>query len=186
MSAAPWVPTLAGARCTLRALRPDDAPAIARHADDAGVAHNLYDGFPQPYTLALAQAWCSTEHRQPQYGQVWAIAVQGQAVGCIGLMPKEGMWACNAEVGYWIGRAHWGQGIVACALHLVTAHAWATWPQLQRITAPIFARNAASQAVARKAGYALEALQPRSLLKGGEVIDVALHAIYRPVNCGAA
>jgi RimJ/RimL family protein N-acetyltransferase len=51
---------------------------------------------------------------------------------------------------------------------------------VQRIVAPIFARNAASQRVAVKAGFVLEALQPRSLIKGGAVIDVALFAIYRP------
>ena len=177
---AAWLPTLAGPRCTLRALRPADAPAIAVHANDPAVALNLYDGFPQPYTPAMAERWCTDEHREPRFGQVWAITVDDQALGCIALVPKQGMWACNAEVGYWLGRAHWGHGIVADALGLVTAHAWAALPQLQRVVAPIFARNAASQAVARKSGYVLEALQPRSLLKGGEAIDITLYASYRP------
>jgi RimJ/RimL family protein N-acetyltransferase len=58
---------------------------------------------------------------------------------------------------------------------------WAcSLPVVQRLVAPIFARNAASQRVAAKAGYVLEALQPRSLIKGGRAIDVTLYAAYRP------
>jgi len=179
----PWVPTLQGPRCTLRALQPGDAPAIARHANDAAVVRNLYDGFPHPYTLEEAQRWCGGMHREPPFGKVWAITVAGQpaeAIGCAGLVPKEGMHACNAEVGYWIGQAHWGRGIAADALDLITRWAWAQLPQVQRLVAPIFARNLASQRVAAKAGYALEARQPRSLIKAGEAIDVTLYAAYRP------
>jgi RimJ/RimL family protein N-acetyltransferase len=48
--------------------------------------------------------------------------------------------------------------------------------------APIFARNAGSQAAAARAGYVLEAHLPRSLLKAGEVIDVVQWAAYRPAG----
>ncbi|MBC7468843.1 MAG: hypothetical protein H7322_05905 [Ramlibacter sp.] len=51
-------PTLAGSRSVLRALRAGDAPALQRHADDEAVRGNLFEGFPGPYTLADAQAWC--------------------------------------------------------------------------------------------------------------------------------
>jgi len=179
----PWVPTLVGSRCTLRALQPGDAPAIALHANDAAVVHNLYDGFPHPYTMQEAQRWCGAMHREPHFGKVWAITVAGrpeEAIGCTGLIPKEGMHACNAEVGYWIGRAHWGRGLAAEALALLTQWAWAGLPVVQRLVAPIYARNTTSQRVAVKAGYVLEALQPRSLLKGGQAIDVTVYAAYRP------
>ena len=43
-------PTLAGSRCVLRALRPGDARALQRHADDEAVRRNLFEGFPGPYT----------------------------------------------------------------------------------------------------------------------------------------
>jgi len=79
VSAAPAVPTLAGRRCTLRALQVGDAPAIARHADDEAVWRNLFEGFPRPYTPAHAEAWCGEQHRHPVYGQVWAVDVGGKA-----------------------------------------------------------------------------------------------------------
>ena len=174
------LPTLLGQRCTLRALVAADAPAIARHAHDPAVAHNLFEGFPQPYTLALAEAWCGWQHRLPFNGHVWAVAVAGEAVGCIGVRPDAGWLACNAEVGYWIGRALWRRGIGSEALALLTAWAWAELPAVQRVYAPIFARNTGSQGVARRAGFVLEGQLPRSRIKGGEVIDTVLWAIYRP------
>jgi len=178
----PPSPTLAGPRCTLRAFHAGDAPSLAQQANDPAVAFNLFDGFPQPYTLADATLWCTTLNRQPEFGQVWAIDVGGQAIGSIGLIPGQGMRACNAEVGYWIGQVHWRQGITSAALARVTAWAWREWPPVQRIVAPIFARNAGSQAAAARAGYVLEAHLPRSLLKAGEVIDVVQWAAYRPAG----
>lgn len=174
------LPTLVGRRCTLRPLRLADAPLLQRHADDPAVAHNLFEGFPQPYTLALAEAWCGWLNRLPFNGHVWAVDVAGDAVGCISLRPDAGWLACNAEVGYWIGRALWRRGIASEALALVTTWAWAELPAVQRVYAPIFARNAGSQGVARRAGFVLEGQLPRSRIKGGEVIDTVLWASYRP------
>jgi [ribosomal protein S5]-alanine N-acetyltransferase len=174
------LPTLTGSACTLRALRPADAMAIAVAANHADVVHNLYDGFPHPYTQAHADLWCSTQHREPPFGHVFAITLNDVAIGCTGVAPMAGHHACNAEVGYWIGRDFWGMGIAADALRLATHWAWRELPAVQRLVAPIFARNTASQAVAKKAGYTLEALQPRSLLKAGQAIDVTLYAAYRP------
>ena len=174
------VPTLVGPSCHLRALIPADAPAIARHADDPAVAHNLFEGFPQPYTLAVAQAWCGDQHRQAAYGHVWAVDVAGEAIGCASVRPDSGWLACNAEVGYWIGQAHWRRGIGSELLALLTAWTWASLPAVQRLYAPIFARNAGSQGVARRAGFQLEGRLPRSRIKAGEVIDAVLWAAYRP------
>ena len=178
-NALPTLPTLAGTHCVLRALRPADAPAIARHANDAAVVLNLHDGFPHPYTLAHAQAWCGAQHREPAFGHVWAITVDDTAIGCVGVLPGSGLLACNAELGYWIGQAFWGRGIAADALGLASAWAWRHLPAVQRLFAPIYARNPASQRVAAKAGYTLEARIPRSRIKGGEVIDVVQWAAYR-------
>ncbi len=182
------LPTLVGQRCSLRALTPADARAIARHADNPAVAHNLFEGFPQPYTLAVAQAWCADQHRLPAYGHVWAVDVHGEAIGCASVRPDSGWLACNAEVGYWIGQAHWRRGIGSDLLALLTVWTWANLPAVQRLYAPIFARNAGSQGVARRAGFQLEGTLPRSRLKAGEVIDSVLWGAYRsaPEEPGSA
>ncbi len=173
------LPLLQGERCRLRELRPADAPSLQRHADDEAVWRNLFDGFPHPYTLAHAEAWCSGGSREPMFGHVWGIEVDGEVIGCIAVVPQAGWLRCNAEVGYWIGRAFWGRGIASEALSLVTAWAFDSLPELTRLYAPIFARNEASQAVARRCGYVKEADMPMSAIKAGEVIDRVQYAAYR-------
>ena len=173
------VPTLAAARSVLRELRPGDAAALSRHADDEAVWRNLFEGFPRPYTVADAQAWCDPARRPAAAGFVWGIAVEGEVAGCIGLRPEPGWMDCNAEVGYWIGQTFWGRGIASGALAAVSTWAWAHRPELTRLFAPIFGWNLASQRVAQKAGYALEAVLPQSAIKAGRVIDRVVYARYR-------
>ena len=174
------VPTLCGQRCMLRALRPDDAHSLQRHADDPAVAYNLFDGFPQPYTLADAEAWCRDGHRQTSMGHVWGIEVQGGVAGCISVAPQTGLMACSAVVGYWLGQAHWRRGITSEALALVTAWAWPALPQVMRLWMPVYARNAGSQAVARKAGYTLEGRLALAVRKAGHAIDAVQFGCTRP------
>ncbi|WP_271008249.1 GNAT family N-acetyltransferase [Paucibacter sp. B51] len=171
------IPCLQGTRVRLRELRPDDAPDLREQADNLAVWRNLLEGFPHPYTLADAEAWCSGAWRQG--GWVWGIEHEGAIIGCIGLRPESGWLRCNAEVGYWIGQPFWRRGITTEALRLVTAWAWAERTELSRIYAPIFAWNEGSQAVARSAGYALEARWPQSAFKAGQLIDRVVWASYR-------
>ena len=173
------LPILQGERCLLRALVPQDAPALVAHADDRAVARWLFDGFPQPYTMAAATAWATHESQSGDFGWVWAIVVDGALVGCIGLRPEHGWLRCNAEIGYWVGQAHWRRGITSDAVRQVTDWAFAAVPEITRIHAPIFADNEGSQAVARKCGYMREATLPQSAIKDGRVIDRVVWATYR-------
>lgn len=176
----PRISLLAGTRCLLRELQAADAAALQRHADDPAVALNLFDGFPQPYTLAEAVDWCSGGHRQLGAEQVWGIEVEGEIAGCISVAPQSGIWACSAVVGYWLGRAHWRRGITSEALSLVTSWAWNACPQLTRLWMPIYSRNEGSQAVARKAGYTLEGRMPLAIRKAGLAIDAVQYGCTRP------
>ena len=173
------LPILQGERCLLRALVPEDAPALVAHADNPAVARNLFDGFPQPYTLADAAAWATHESQSGVFGRVWAIVADGGLVGCIGLMQERGWLRCNAEIGYWVGEALWRRGIASDAVRQVTDWAFAAVPEITRIHAPIFSWNDASQAVVRRCGYVREATLPQSAIKDGRVIDRVLWATYR-------
>ena len=178
------LPTLAGQHCTLRPLRSSDARSLQRHADDPAVAHNLFDGFPQPYTLVTAEDWCGDGHQGPRFGHVFGIEVAGEGgaaiAGCISVAPQGGVWGSSAEVGYWLGRAHWRRGITSEALAMITAWAWQALPQTMRLWAPIYARNTGSRGVARKAGYVQEGFMPFSILKDGQAIDAVCYGAYRP------
>ena len=175
------LPTLAGQRCTLRPLCQSDAPSLQRHADDPAVAHNLFEGFPQPYTLEVAQAWCSREHLEPRFAHVLGVVVdRGEIGGCISVTPQTGLWSSSAVVGYWLGRAYWGRGVMSEALTMLTAWAWDALPQTMRLWMPIYARNAGSQGVARRAGYRLEGRMELAIRKQGMAIDAVQYGLTRP------
>ena len=177
---APDVPTLQGQRCLLRALHTGDAASLQRHADNLAVSRNLFEGFPSPYTLDHALAWCDPQQRLASFGYVWGIEVDAQVVGCMGVRPHEGWLRCNAEVGYWLGQAYWGRGIAPEALRLATDWVWPNLPEITRLHADVFAWNSASAAVARKAGYFKESDMRRSAIKNGQVIDRMCWACLRP------
>jgi [ribosomal protein S5]-alanine N-acetyltransferase len=181
MSTTFQLPTLMGQRCTLRPLRPGDAASLQRHADDPAVAHNLFDGFPQPYTLAQAEAWCSHQHLEPAFAHVLGVVVERDEVaGCISVTPQSGIWGCSAIVGYWLGQAYWGRGVMGEALTLVSAWAWGALPQVMRLWMPIYARNTGSQGVARRAGYQLEGRLPLAVRCRGRAIDAVQYGLTRP------
>jgi [ribosomal protein S5]-alanine N-acetyltransferase len=173
------LPTLTGTHCVLRELRVEDAASLARNADNHAVSRNLFDGFPSPYTLADAQAWCNANTRPAVVGHVWGITRHDEVIGCLGLRPDDGWLRCNAEVGYWIGEPHWRQGVSSDAVRLVLDWAWAQLPAITRIYAPIFSWNVGSQAVVTKCGFTQEGLLRRSAIKDGRVIDRVQYAAYR-------
>ena len=175
------LPTLTGQRCKLRPLRQSDAPSLQRHADDPAVAENLFDGFPQPYTLDRARAWCGPQHLEPAFAHVLGVVVERDEVaGCISVTPQQGLWACSAVVGYWLGQAYWRQGVMSEALALITAWAWPALPQVTRLWMPIYARNLGSQGVARNAGYTREGFMRLAILKSGRAIDAVNFGCTRP------
>jgi RimJ/RimL family protein N-acetyltransferase len=161
--------------CVLRPWQAGDADSLVRHANDAGVAANLRDRFPHPYTQAHAEQWLRTATAESPLTN-FAIEVDGQAVGGIGLIVGSDIEKCSAEVGYWLGRAVWGRGLATAALGAITRYALRDL-RLTRVFAMAFADHHASIRVLEKAGYRREGLLHRSAVKAGVVRDQVLYAI---------
>jgi len=169
---------LIGSRCTLRPWQPGDADALVKYANNAKVARNLRDRFPHPYTLRDAKAFihaCATVRPHVSF----AIVVDDQAVGGIGISPGTDVERFSAEIGYWIGEPFWGRGIAAEAVQLMSAYAFETCRMLRLFAVP-FADNSRSTRVLEKAGYMREAILRSSAVKEGTVRDQALYALVNP------
>ena len=65
------------------------------------------------------------------------------------------------------------------ALGVFVPWLWRERPALTRLAATIYARNRRSMRVAEKAGWVRESLQPRSIVKAGEILDAVVYATYR-------
>jgi ribosomal-protein-alanine N-acetyltransferase len=164
--------------CEIRSWRPADAEPIARYANNRSVWLNLRDAFPHPYTIDDAREFIrSIRGREPE--TTFAIAVEGEAVGSVGFVPRHDVERVSAEIGYWVAEPFWGRGIATDALMALTDHAVRTC-SLTRVYALPFARNAASCRVLEKAGYVLEARLRRSAIKDGVITDQMQYAFVVP------
>jgi len=181
--APPGFAQLAGEGFALRRWRADDLDALLRHADDPAVARGLSDRFPHPYTRADGEAFLAGKVVDLS-NPVFAIEIDGEACGTIGLRPGVAERSIGAELGYWLGRRHWGRGLMTRIVGLYLPQAFAALG-LQRIQATVFDDNPASARVLQKNGFVEEGVMRRAVRKYGVVHDLRLFARTRGPAPGA-
>ena len=165
-----------GAGVHVRPWQPTDAAALTIHANDIGVARYLGDRFPHPYSIDDAHAYLSGTVVPLQH--VLAIVIDGEACGSISAQRGVGERSHSAELGYWLGRAHWGQGHMT---RIVAAFApWAMQRlQLYRLQATVFHDNPASARVLQKNGFLEEGLLRNAVFRFGQISHLRLFSITR-------
>jgi [ribosomal protein S5]-alanine N-acetyltransferase len=162
----------------LRPWLPSDAESLTRHANDRRIWRNLRDVFPHPYTRADAEAFIAFAERRPPPTTL-AIVIDDEAVGGIGCRLHDDVERISAEVGYWLGAAHWGRGVMTDVVRTYARLLFGARPELRRLYAIPYAWNDASMRVLEKAGWRLEGRMRQSALKDGEVTDQLLYALLR-------
>jgi len=162
-------------RCEIRSWEKRDVRSLAHHANNRRIWRNVRDQFPFPYSTADAEVWIRTA-RSMRPETSFAIAVDGEAVGAIGIELKDDVYRRSAEIGYWLGEPYWGRGITSEALTAFTNWVFGHFA-LDRLYAHVFEWNPASARVLEKAGYGLEARMRRAVIKDGQTIDVLLYAM---------
>ena len=130
-----------------------------------------------PYTLDDARAWIALALSQSPQSH-FAIALDDEAIGGIGLTPRDDVHRRSAEIGYWLGEAHWGRGIATAAVRAFTPWALEAY-DLLRLDAYVFAGHDSSARVLEKAGYSREGVLRQAAVKQGRVLDIWLYAFLR-------
>jgi RimJ/RimL family protein N-acetyltransferase len=165
------------AGAVLRAWERGDAATLVRHADNRTVWLTLGDRFPHPYRRADAERWLDAVVGQDPVLH-FAIVVNGEAAGGVGLELQQDVFKRSAVVGFWLGESHWGRGIATAALRAVSDYAFASF-DLCRLQGYVFEHNAASMRVMEKAGYVREALLRKAATKDGKTFDLLVYAMVR-------
>lgn len=161
----------------LRRWRADDLDSLLRHADDPEVARTTSDRFPHPYTRADGEAFLAgkvVDFAQPTF----AIEIAGEACGSVGVRGFAGERAHTAELGYWLGRAHWGRGRMT---RIVGRYApWVMRAlRLYRLQATVLDVNPASARVLLANGFAEEGVQRRAVVREDGPHDLRMFALTR-------
>jgi RimJ/RimL family protein N-acetyltransferase len=168
-----------GELVALRPWRLDDVGALPGIANDPDVARYMNHRFPSPYTREDAQQWVAG-NSVATVQLHWAIEVDAQVAGGIGLTPGALEHARSTMIGYWLGKRFWHRGLAADALRTLTAYAFATAAlRPRRIWANVMSGNPASARVLERAHYAHEATLRRSIVdREGTVHDELIYARF--------
>jgi RimJ/RimL family protein N-acetyltransferase len=161
----------------LRPWAKEDLNNLVKHANNWNIAKNLTDKFPFPYTESNGQAFIEFATKDDPI-HIFAIDIEGQAVGGIGIHPQEDIYRKNAELGYWLAEPFWGQDIISRAIKQILKFAFETY-DIDRIFARPFGTNIPSQRVLEKNEFILEGRYEKTLIKGGILMDELIYAIRR-------
>ena len=172
------LPTLTTHRLTLRPFTLADAPAVVRLLNDRDVAKTLT--VPFPYTLRHAREWIAAHDAAAERSErfIWAITAKEAArlMGAIELRVRSAPHV--GELGYWLGKAFWGQGYMTEAAQAVLPYGFQE-VGLYRIQAKHWHNNPASGRVMQKIGMTYEGTLRAAASRWGEYLDVLVYAVLR-------
>jgi ribosomal-protein-alanine N-acetyltransferase len=160
-------------------ILPSDKPAYLEHFKEKQI-HDQTLAIPYPYTDADADWWInhSIENTRKLGRSVsWALRkADGQLIGGIGFHDFEPGKSHRAELGYWLAKPFWNQGIMSEAVKKVVEYGFREFGLL-RITANVFHFNIGSARVLEKAGFQLEGVLRKHYEKDGKIFDGKLYAM---------
>jgi RimJ/RimL family protein N-acetyltransferase len=160
-------PRLITERLMLRPYRAGDVAAIVEKANDFQVSSMLVR-VPFPYTLADGEKFLALAEAGAEAGTDLTLVVERERepIGCIGIADIAG----TAELGYWLGRNHWGKGYATEAARAFLAYAFAAL-RVRIVRSGAFADNPASLAVQAKLGFAVTGNALRFSLARGQDVE---------------
>jgi ribosomal-protein-alanine N-acetyltransferase len=173
-------PVLGTARLIVRPFVEADAPDIERLAGDFLVARTLLT-MPHPYPEGAAVSWIAKHEELWRSRKEMPLAITrreqpGTIAGAIST--RFVLDHHHAELGYWIARLSWGQGIASEATRAVLRWSFGTLG-LHRVMARHMATNPASGAVMRKSGMRLEGTLREHHWKNGVAHNFHVYGILR-------
>lgn len=152
---------LSTARLTLRPMRASDAEGLHQFFGDPEAMRYFGDLHK---TVAQTREWVAASARaDPQQTREFTLLRDGEIIG------KAGVWE-RPELGFFLRRADWGQGLMSEALTVLIPHLFEIMA-LDRMTADVDPRNAASLNLLTKHGFQETGRAEKTIQIAGEWAD---------------
>jgi len=159
----------------------NDKPALLEHLNTRDV-YNTTLNIPYPYSEADADWWLQKRvaHNEKQGKDVsFAIRdVDGKLIGVVSADQLELGETHKTEIGYWLARDYWGQGIMTDAVKAYVNYAFEELGLL-KLVAHCFELNAGSARVLEKNGFKLEGHLRKHFLKDGKLLDARIYGLLK-------
>ena len=168
-----------GKLINLRVPVQGDAESITKYARNPAVSRTTH--MPYPYRLEHARQFIRRYHRARRKGRMYMFGIEqketGKIIGGISLgnVNKD---QHRAELGFWLGKPFWGQGIISEAVALMVEFGFKEL-RLRRILAMVFHHNPASMKVLEKNGFVREGVLRQWMHSRGRWIDLHMFGILR-------
>ena len=152
-------------RLVLRPVALTDAARITELSSDITVAC-MTARIPYPNTLAHVTGWLLSNRTSGE--RAFATTLDGLVIGVCSYFAETKN--DEGEIGYWLGRAYWGQGFATEMTRGVIRHAFATTDRTA-VSISHFIDNPASAGVIAKCGFKPAGRRAmHSLGRGAEVV----------------
>ncbi len=171
-------------RLVLRRHQARDRSALTRLLADREVVRWLAE-VPDPYTETDAEDWIHACRRGWATGYDYQFVITdratGRIVGNIGLKrlsPPGGPEIGAAELGYWLGQAHWGRGIGREAARAVIGFGFGSIG-FERLEAVCMDTNRRSRALLEGLGFRQRGQRPQRFFTDTEPTEAPLFELTR-------
>lgn len=173
------LPSLETERLILRPFLVTDAADIQRLAGERAIADTTLN-VPHPYEDGMAEAWISEQQAKIEKGDLSVFAItlrtDGALLGSISLRIDQPM--SRANLGYWIGKPHWGTGYGTEAALRLVQYGFDDL-KLNRLHAEHLDRNPASGRVLQKIGMVKEGIAREHTKKWDKFENLILYGLLR-------
>lgn len=165
--------------CKIRKWKIEDKTDLAMNLNNRNILDYLRDGLPYPYTERDAEDYITSMlSADKEKTFAFAITVEDQVIGSIGIFRCENIHCKTAEIGYYIGEQYWGNGYTLSAVKQACKHVFEN-TDIIRIFAEPFAQNMRSCRVLEKAGFQYEGTLHNHAVKNGRILDMKMYALLK-------
>jgi ribosomal-protein-alanine N-acetyltransferase len=166
---------------SLSGIRQEDKAALLEHLQSRDVYATTLN-IPHPYLETDADWWIQRRIERTQRLGIevsFAIrAAQDKLIGVVSADSLESGTSHTAEIGYWLARPFWGQGIMTDAVKAYVEYAFDEL-QLLRLTAHVLESNIGSARVLEKNGFKLEGNLRKHFRKDGQLLDARFYGLLK-------
>ena len=166
------------AQLALTRLIATDQQAVFNHLADPTIAATTV-GIPHPFRPEdFAETLARDEALKAEYGHPFFLAIRQPDGFVIGVITFSEVFGDGVvEIGYWLAKPWWGQGVMTVAVRAACHHAFFKW-EIDVILASCFVSNVASRRVLEKNGFEFEGRH--QLVKDGLPIDSWMYVLEAP------
>lgn len=164
-------------------IAPSDRAAYVEHLKEKEI-HDHVSAIPYPYTEKDADWWIdhvlSSTKDNGGRSSNWVIrrSKDDYLVGGIGFLDLKLGQTHKAELGYWLAKPFWGQGLMTEAVKRAAGFAFQEFG-LTRITAHVFDFNKRSARVLQKTGFQYEGCLRQHFKKNGQIFDGLIYSLLK-------